>query len=94
MSTQYKLVLCLLGINLMTFLVFGLDKALAVGKKRRVPEATLLSLCVLAGSVGAMFAMTLFRHKTDARAHPAFVWGVPVIFLLQLAAGGYLIRGL
>ena len=94
MSTQTKLVLCLLAINLLSFLVYGLDKALAVKKKRRVPEATLLSLSVLAGSIGAMFGMALFRHKTDARAHPAFVWGVPVIYLLQLAAAGYLIEGL
>lgn len=77
--------LCVLGINLLTLLVFGLDKALAVGGKRRVPESALLTLSVLSGSIGAMLGMALFRHKTDARAHPGFVWGVPGIFLGQLA---------
>ena len=77
--------LCVLGVNLLSFLVFGLDKLLARRRHRRVPEASLLTLGVLGGSVGAMLAMLIFRHKTDARSHPAFCWGLPLVFLLQLA---------
>ena len=84
MSTLLKIALCVLGINLLCFLVFGLDKALAVGKKRRIPEATLLTFAFLGASIGAMLGMTVFHHKTDARKHPAFVWGIPAIFLLEL----------
>lgn len=94
MSDQLTITLCLLAVNVLAWLIFGLDKRLAVKHKRRVPEATLLTLAFLGGSVGAMFAMTLFRHKTDARAHPAFVWGIPAMFLLQLAAGLWLTRGM
>ena len=86
MSSELKIVLCVLGVNLLCFLIFGLDKAFAVRRKRRIPEATLLTLSFLGGSVGAMLGMTVFRHKTDARAHPSFAWGIPAIFLLELTA--------
>ncbi len=81
--------LCLLSVNLFSCLLFGLDKLLALLHRRRIPEATLLTLSFLGGSVGAMLGMTLFHHKTDARAHPGFVWGVPAMFLLELAACQY-----
>lgn len=81
--------LCLLSVNLFSCLLFGLDKLLALLRRRRIPEATLLTLSLLGGSVGAMLGMTLFHHKTDARAHPGFVWGVPAMFLLELAACQY-----
>ena len=85
MKPHSLIALCLLGVNAMTLLVYGLDKALAKGRRRRVPESALLTLAFLGGSVGAMLGMVCFRHKTDARAHPAFVWGVPLLFLAQLA---------
>ena len=92
--TVAEIALCLLGVNALSFLIFGLDKGLAVKGCRRIPEATLLTLSVLGGSPGAMFAMVLFHHKTDARAHPAFVWGIPAVFLLELAAAAYLTQGM
>lgn len=93
MSAILKIALCVLGVNLLCFLVFGLDKALAAGKKRRIPEATLLTLAFLGGSIGAMLGMIVFHHKTDARAHPVFVWGIPAIFLLELAGLAALFGG-
>ena len=93
MSEPVTAALVILSVNLLTLLIFGLDKLLARRNRRRIPEATLLTLSVLAGSPGAMLGMCLFHHKTDARAHPAFVWGVPALFLLQTAAGVLLILG-
>ena len=92
MTTAIQIALCVLGVNLLSCLVYGWDKLMARSRKRRVPEATLLALGALGGSVGAMLGMVLFRHKTDARAHPAFVWGVPLMFLAQLGAAAYLIQ--
>lgn len=86
MTDEISIALCVLGVNLLSFLIFALDKLLAAKHRRRIPEATLLTLSALGGSVGAMLAMNTLRHKTDARAHPAFVWGVPAVFILQLAA--------
>ena len=76
----------LLLINVITFLVFGLDKWKARRKEknekvRRVPERTLLLLAALGGSVGALLAMKAFRHKT---LHKAFRFGVPLILALQI----------
>ena len=81
------LLICwLLIINLVTFLVFGVDKWKAKRKEkkdavRRVPEKTLLLLAVLGGSPGALLGMKVWRHKT---LHRAFRWGVPVILALQV----------
>ena len=80
-------------VNLVTFLIFGLDKRRARRKARRpsvrrVPERTLLLLAALGGSVGALLGMVLFRHKT---LHAAFRFGVPAILLLQLLAALWLL---
>ena len=79
----------LLAVNLLTFLVYGLDKWKAVrnGQRskrssRRIPEATLLLLAALGGSPAALLAMYLFRHKT---LHKKFRYGVPAIIIAQIA---------
>ena len=53
-----------LALNVATMLVYGYDKAIAGGPRRRIPERTLLALALLGGSPGALLAMGLFRHKT------------------------------
>lgn len=80
------LAIWLIIINLVAFLIFGLDKWKAKRKEknekvRRVPEKNLLLLAALGGSVGALLAMRVFRHKT---LHRAFRFGVPLILALQL----------
>ncbi len=50
--------------NIFVFLLYGIDKLCAIKKKRRVPEACLLLASVLAGGIGALSAMVIFRHKT------------------------------
>lgn len=51
--------------NLITFGIFGIDKLLARMGRQRIRENTLLTLALLGGSVGAVFAQKLFRHKTQ-----------------------------
>ncbi len=86
-GSPWGLLACwLVIINLVTFLVFGVDKWKAKRKEkndavRRIPEKTLLILSVLGGSVGALLGMKVWRHKT---LHTAFRAGVPVILALQL----------
>ena len=69
--------------NIVTFVVFGLDKLLAKHPRfrQRVPEKNLLLLAVVGGSVGALLGMLVFRHKT---LHRVFRVGVPVILAVQL----------
>lgn len=76
----------LLVMNLVTFLVFGLDKWKAKRKEkkesvRRVPEKTLFLLSALGGSVGALLGMRVWHHKT---LHKSFRFGIPVILFLQI----------
>lgn len=79
----------LLAINVLTFAVYGVDKWKAWQGRWRVPEATLLGLAALGGSVGAWVAMQLFRHKTKKNK---FRYGVPIMFVLQLAAVLYFLN--
>ena len=72
-----------LAINVLTFAVYGVDKWKARQGRWRVPEATLLGLAALGGSAGAWVAMQLCRHKTKKNK---FRYGVPIMFVLQLAA--------
>ena len=42
----------ILGINVITFMVYGIDKLKAQKGKWRIPEATLLLLAIVGGSIG------------------------------------------
>lgn len=77
------LIYYLLAVNVLTFIVYGVDKWKARHGRWRVPEATLMGLAALGGSVGAWLAMQIFRHKTQKKK---FRYGVPALFVLQVAA--------
>lgn len=72
----------LAAINLVTFLVYGIDKLRAKRGAWRIPEKTLFVLPLLGGSVGAIMGMKVFHHKTK---HWYFKYGLPLILFLQLA---------
>ncbi len=80
---RIMLIYYLLAVNVLTFIVFGVDKWKAQRGRWRVPEATLMGLAALGGSVGAWLAMQLFHHKTQKKK---FHYGVPALFVLQVAA--------
>jgi len=71
--------------NLLSLSLFGIDKWKAKHTKWRISEKTLLLLLVAAigGSIGAWVGMKLWHHKTQ---HKKFKYGVPLIFIIQLAA--------
>ncbi len=75
-------------INVLTFIIYGLDKLKAKRGDWRIPEATLLLLAVIGGSVGAKLAMELFHHKT---LHKKFKYGIPAIIIIQVVIAGYII---
>ena len=79
----------LLVINAVTFIVYGLDKYKAKHAKWRISEATLLLLAVFGGSLGAWLGMKVWHHKT---MHKKFKYGVPVIFILQVALAIWIIN--
>lgn len=79
----------LIAINILSFVLMGLDKSKARRGAWRVPEKTLFLVAVVGGSVGAIAGMYVFRHKTK---HLRFVIGLPVILLLQLLAALFMTR--
>lgn len=75
------------AINVLTFLLYGLDKLKAKHSWWRIPEKTLLWLAVLGGTLGALLGMKVWHHKT---LHKKFKYGIPAILILQLIIIGYL----
>ncbi len=72
----------LIAINVVTFFVYGIDKLKAKKSKWRIPEATLLMLAVMGGSIGAWLGMKVWHHKT---LHKKFKYGLPLILMAQVA---------
>ena len=75
------LLVYLLLINAAGFLLMLVDKYKAKRNLWRIPEATLMGVAAVGGSIGAIAGMNLFRHKTK---HPKFYIGLPVILALQI----------
>lgn len=80
----------LLTFNLLTFIIYGIDKFKAKKAKWRIPESTLLLLAVFGGSIGAWLGLQVWRHKTQ---HKKFYIGIPVIIVVQIALSIYLLFG-
>ena len=72
----------LMVINIVTFLVYGIDKIKAKQGSWRISEATLLIFAVIGGSIGALLGMQVWHHKT---MHKKFKYGLPLILLGQIA---------
>ena len=68
-------------INLVTFIVFAIDKANARANRSRIRIVTLLGLSFAGGSVGGLISMYLFRHKTQK---DYFTVGMPLIIVTQI----------
>lgn len=68
-------------VNVIAFLMYGLDKVKAKRLQWRIQESTLLGVAVIGGSIGAFLGMQIFHHKTKK---PKFYIGVPAIFILQV----------
>ncbi len=55
--------LYLLIINLISFIIFFVDKRKSIKNKWRIKENTLHLLSLIGGVYGSIVAMLLFRHK-------------------------------
>ena len=77
------LLVYLLIINAAAFALMLADKWKAKKNRWRIPEATLMGVAALGGSIGALAGMYLVRHKTQ---HPKFTLGIPLILAVQIVA--------
>lgn len=83
---QETVIYYLIIINIVTFLVYGIDKWKAKKSLWRVRENSLLMLAILGGSIGAWLGMKVWHHKTQ---HKKFRYGIPAIIIIQLVIIGY-----
>lgn len=51
-------------VNIIAFIVYGIDKRKAVKGKWRIPESVLIGLAIIGGGAGALLGMLIWHHKT------------------------------
>lgn len=68
----------LLIINIITFIIYGIDKYKSIKHKYRISENTLIILAIIGGALGAFLGMIIFHHKTKKKK---FII-IPIILLL------------
>ena len=73
----------LVVINLLAFVLYGIDKKRARDHAWRISERMLIGIALIGGSVGAIAGMLLFHHKTR---HWYFRYGLPLILIVQAVA--------
>ena len=79
--TPEMIILYVLIINLIGFLIMGLDKFKAKKGFWRTPEKTIFTITLLGGGIGTVTGMYLFRHKTK---NMKFTIGLPTILISEI----------
>ena len=75
------LIIYLCIINIVAFILMGVDKSKAKNNRWRIRESVLFLVAAIGGSVGAILGMLIFRHKTK---HKSFTIGLPLILIAQV----------
>lgn len=68
-------------INCIGFIIMKIDKSKAKQHLYRISEKALFTVAIIGGSLGVWLGMYLFHHKTK---HWYFVWGIPMIVIIQM----------
>lgn len=76
-----NLYIYLIIINILGFLIMGIDKNKAKRHVYRIPEKTFFLVSLLGGSLGTWAGMYTFHHKTK---HWYFVVGIPLIAFIHI----------
>ena len=79
----------LMIVNVLSFIVYGMDKHKAKKGKWRISETSLLLLALMGGSVGAWAGIRVWHHKT---LHKKFKYGIPFIFFTQVVMVLYMLN--
>lgn len=79
-------IICIM--NIITLIVFSVDKIASINKTSRVSEEVLLILSIIGGAIGGSIGMLLFHHKTNKKR---FTKIVPIAALIYLLIITYII---
>ncbi len=71
----------LVVLNIITFIVFGVDKHAKKNGGERIPEVTMFMLGMFGGALGAFLGMHYFRNKIHTGQ---FYLGMPAFLLLHV----------
>lgn len=71
----------LIIINAVGWLIMLIDKQKAKRNAWRIPEATLMGIAAIGGSLGSLIGMYQFRHKTK---HRKFTVGIPLLLIVHI----------
>ncbi|MCD8036584.1 MAG: DUF1294 domain-containing protein [Clostridiales bacterium] len=84
MSTVMKVLLIYYAaINIVLFVLMGIDKSKAKRDKWRIKEATLMFCAIIGGGIGGFIGMRVFHHKTKKwYFHVVFAAGIILHVLL------------
>ena len=95
MDVLLILAIYLLIVNLAGFAAMGIDKNRARRKAWRIPESTLFLLAPAWGATSSAWERRQRQEflLTPKTLHPQFVWGMPAILILQIAAVLYILFG-
>lgn len=85
---QIIIISYLVVINLMAFVLYGIDKKRAIRNEYRIRESALLWIARLGGAVGSWLGIKVFRHKTKHTKFRIFVplWMIIWTVVILLAA--------
>ncbi len=75
------LLIYIISINILSFLLFGIDKYKAIKNKYRIPEKVLLLISLFGGSIGSILGMIIFHHKTKK---PLFIIMIPIFITFNV----------
>lgn len=72
--TKTLLPVYIVGISVVTFIIYAVDKAAAMSGSWRIPEKTLHLLALAGGWPGALIAQQTIRHKSSKPSFQAVFW--------------------
>jgi uncharacterized membrane protein YsdA (DUF1294 family) len=78
---EQKYITYFLFINILSFILFRIDKWLSQTRKVRISEQNLILISIIGGSIGSILGMYIGQHHKTNKAK--FKYGIPTIFFLE-----------
>ena len=79
----------LLLINIISFIIYGIDKFLAIRHWYRISEFILLCFGFIGGVIGSILGMIFFNHKTNKLKFKIYFFIFSILWLILI----YLYKG-
>lgn len=76
------------AVNILLYILMGIDKFKAIKQMRRIPEKVLFLFAIIGGALGGTLGMLSFHHKTK---HWYFEVFFPLLAAVDLGLVFYLI---